>query len=186
MTKRSIFLATGIALMILFGVGMVYEWFVLDEFDVRGFIVTSAMTIMLVVYLNEKKGEVAGEKRLTFAKVQEKVEERFDPLVAKEVIAILEERRIVLEDKGFREWLRDLNFDVPGELSEKGAAITLYDKNPGWFEREVKRLEDESERSWRVQTEELEQLDERARKAQLVVRERLTEIVWEIKDGSEA
>ncbi|WP_197284359.1 hypothetical protein [Bacillus sp. JCM 19041] len=50
------------------------------------------------------------------------------------------------------------------------------------MEEQISRLENELKLSWEEQSEDLKELDEKARKVQLILRQRLTNIVFDLVD----
>ncbi len=61
-------------------------------------------------------------------------------------------------------------------------AINIYNKYPQLMEEQISRLENELKLSWEEQSEDLKELDEKARKVQLILRQRLTNIVFDLVD----
>lgn len=105
------------------------------------------------------------------------LEENYDRTVIAKLLSIFESRVSKNGIKKFQKWITSLNYRLPEELENEQVSIDLYDKGQAWFESEVVKLEEETQLTWIAQTEDIKNLDEKARKAQLVIRTRLTELV---------
>ncbi|MBM7095263.1 hypothetical protein JSY36_05795 [Bacillus sp. H-16] len=187
MTTLSKFIIILTAILLGYGgLTLVTGWINHGEIDRSAVIVLLATGVMLYFYVSGKRAEAKQLNRLTIKTVTGKMDEKgFDPKAARLIEGVLEEKRTVLGDKDFQAWLGELTYTVPGELADEEPALRLYHTNPDWVEREVSALERETKLSWEEQTEDLKHLDDQPRKAQLVVRTRLTEIIDELKDAKD-
>ena len=104
------------------------------------------------------------------------VNENFDPKVIEELLLMLENRLNRDGDEQFQQWFRKLNFSVPEEYQDEAVAKEFYQRHSVWVENEINMLEEEVLLSWEEQSEDLKGLTDEARKAQLVIRHRLTDI----------
>ncbi|MBR7553451.1 hypothetical protein KC820_04700 [Allobacillus sp. SKP8-2] len=107
-------------------------------------------------------------------------EKGFDDDFIKEIIQAFKQRIDKQGEKQFKNWLVNLHFNCPDEFQNEEKAVQVYDKYCSWIESEVNNLEDETKLSWERQTEDIKELDEKARKTQLVIRHRLSEIVLDL------
>ncbi|MBD8069439.1 hypothetical protein [Bacillus sp. PS06] len=116
-------------------------------------------------------------KKVTLPNLQMKMqEESFDPHFIKELHTIFQKQDpIELESR-----LENLHYRLPTEFEDEDTCIRIYQLSQDWIEQEVTKLEDETELSWQVQAEDLKADDERVRKTQVVIRHRLSEIVYEL------
>lgn len=122
-------------------------------------------------------------KILTMENLSKKMlEYDFDKDFMKELLMIFHERIKIDGEKNFQKWLYKLHFQVPEEFQDETIAIEAFNKYSEWIEREVKKLENEIKLSWEIQTEDIQHLDERARKTQLVIRDRLSTIVLDLQN----
>jgi len=118
---------------------------------------------------------------LTLPKLEQKMkEEHFDNNLISELMTVLKQKRMETSEKEFQEWLYNLNFKCPEVFQEEGFAKKIYEKYQYWIEEEIVKLEKETKTSWEMQSEDLKEFDIKARKVQLVIRHRLTEIVLEL------
>ncbi|WP_070120881.1 hypothetical protein [Bacillus marinisedimentorum] len=118
---------------------------------------------------------------LTLPQLEQKMkEEGFHESVIKDLISVLQEKLIKIGEQDFQKWLYHLNFQVPDGLQNEKSAAEFYEKHHFWIEDELVKLEEETKLSWDVQSVDLKKLDVKARKAQLVIRHRLSEIVLEL------
>lgn len=118
---------------------------------------------------------------LTLSKLEQKMkEERFDNNLIKDLIEVLKQRVIKFGENDFQKWLYHLSFKCPEEFQDESFAIEIYEKYHSWIEEAIVKLEQETKISWEVQSEDLKKFDIKARKVQLVIRHRLSEIVLEL------
>ncbi|WP_026907731.1 hypothetical protein [Paucisalibacillus globulus] len=108
------------------------------------------------------------------------VTESFDPKVIDELLSMLENRLKRDGDELFQQWFRNLNFSLPEEYQDESVAKEFYQHHSKWIENEIKMLEEEVLLSWKEQSEDLKGLEDEARKAQLVIRHRLTDIYLDL------
>jgi predicted metal-dependent hydrolase len=106
--------------------------------------------------------------------------EQFDPKVMNELLMMIEKRIKRDGDEQFQKWFSNLHFSVPDEYMDEAVAKAFYQKHSEWIEDEIKKLEEEVLLSWEEQSEDLIELDDEARKAQLVIRHRLTDIYLDL------
>ncbi|MGK7377645.1 hypothetical protein ACSFXN_07360 [Planococcus sp. 1R117A] len=107
-------------------------------------------------------------------------EENFDKEFIEEILGIFKERIEKHGKEAFGKWIYNLHFRVPEEFQNEKIAISIYEKYHKWLEEEVIKLENETKMSWELQTEDLRGLNNKARKAQLVIRHRLSETVLDL------
>jgi len=118
---------------------------------------------------------------LTLSKIEQKMkEENFDNNLINDLIEVLKQKLIESGEKEFQKWLYNLNFRCPVDFQEESFAKEIYKKYHSWIEEEIVKLEKETKISWEVQSEDLKEFDIKARKVQLVIRHRLSEIVLEL------
>ena len=135
---------------------------------------------MLWKKLNLKDRKV---DKITLENLQMKMnEEKFDKDFKEEIVGVLKQRIEKDGEEEFQKWLSNLHFRVPEEFQDEQTSIRIYEKHHRWLEEEVTKLENETKLSWEIQTEDSENLDDKARKAQLVIRHRLSEIVLDLSD----
>jgi hypothetical protein len=135
--------------------------------------------------LNWKKLNLKDKKvdRITLEKLEMKMnEEKFDKDFKAEIVSVLKERMEKGDEEEFQKWLSNLHFRVPEEFQDEQTSIRIYERHHQWLEVEVTKLEKETKLSWEIQTEDSANLDDKARKAQLVIRHRLSEIVLDLSD----
>jgi hypothetical protein len=108
------------------------------------------------------------------------VTENFDPKVIEELLSMLENRLKRDGDELFQQWFRNLNFSVPEEYQDEAIAKEFYQHHSEWIENEINMLEEEVLLSWQEQSEDLIGLEDEARKVQLVIRHRLTDIYLDL------
>jgi hypothetical protein len=122
-------------------------------------------------------------ENLTVENIEKKlIELGFNKELADEITVTLNKGKNEYGEAKFKEWLNELNYRVPEDFQDERTAINIYDKYSQWVEDEISRLEDEMKLSWEKQSEDLKELDEKARKVQLILRQRLTEIVLDLMD----
>lgn len=113
--------------------------------------------------------------------IQDKLYEiGFNKEFAEEIMIILEKRFNKYGEKEFQEWFNGLHYRVPEELKDELLAIKIYEKHSLLIEEQVKELEKETKLSWEIQTEDLMNINEKARKVQLVIRDRLSGIALDL------
>lgn len=120
-------------------------------------------------------------EQITLNNIENKMKEiGFSKELTDEILIILEKRFHDLGEKAFQKWFNELNFSVPEECKDESFATNLYEKHSLIIEEQVKELEKETDLFWETQTEDLKHLNEKARKVQLVIRHRLTEIAFDL------
>ena len=130
-----------------------------------------------------KIGRSKKEKQITIHNLALKMKaEQFDNDFIESVLAVFQVRVSKNGEREFQNWIRNLHYRLPEEFQEETTAIQLYEKCEHWIENELAKLEDETKLSWETQAADLNQVDEKARKAQLVIRHRLSEIVLELME----
>ncbi|MDG5786947.1 hypothetical protein QA612_05540 [Evansella sp. AB-P1] len=108
------------------------------------------------------------------------LEEDINVHLANEILSLLHTTKERHGEKEFDKIMRNLNFRVPEELLDENRAIYLYGKYQFSIEEVVDSLEQELQLSWEVQTEDIQHLDEKARKVQLAVGQKLTDAVHDL------
>ncbi|QKG85664.1 hypothetical protein GXN76_15220 [Kroppenstedtia pulmonis] len=99
-----------------------------------------------------------------------------------EILAVFEKRIEMYGEKEFQHWFHHLCFKVPEEFQNEKESVRIYRKYSSWMEREVRKLESETGLSWEEQTADIMYFNAKARKAQLVIRHRLSEIALDLLD----
>ncbi|WP_042222181.1 hypothetical protein [Oceanobacillus manasiensis] len=118
---------------------------------------------------------------ITLDRLEQKMREAtFERGLIKGLLLIFEKRIQEQGERAFQHWLVNLHFKCPDEFQNEEKAIQIYDTYYLWLENEVTKLEIETKLRWEEQTEDIKGLDEKARKTQLVIRHRLSEIVLEL------
>lgn len=118
---------------------------------------------------------------ITLDKIEDKMYEiGFTKEFAEEIMCILDKRFDEYGERKFQEWFRELHYRTPEECKDELFAMKMYDKHSRLIEEQVKELEKETKLPWTIQTEDLENLNEKARKVQLVVRDRLSGIALDL------
>lgn len=118
---------------------------------------------------------------LTLSTIKKKMhEENFNRNFVNDLIDVLSKRENKLGKKEFRYWLYTLDFICPEEFQNESYAEEVYHQYHSWIENEVNKLENETKLSWEEQTADIKELSIEARKAQLVIRHRLTEIIMDL------
>ena len=97
-----------------------------------------------------------------------------------EIMIILENKFNKYGEKQFQEWFSGLHYRVPAELEDELLAIKIYEKHTHLIEEQIKELEKDTKLSWEIQTEELKNINDEARKVQLVIRDRLSGIALDL------
>ncbi|RCW73066.1 hypothetical protein [Saliterribacillus persicus] len=122
-----------------------------------------------------------GLSNLTLNELEQKMrEEQFDDNLIKDLMEVLKQRLIKYGESEFQKWLYNLNFRCPEEFQNESLALEFYERNHAWIEEQTAKLEQETNISWLVQAEDLKDYNINARKVQLVIRHRLSEIVLEL------
>ncbi|WP_286228474.1 hypothetical protein [Neobacillus mesonae] len=118
---------------------------------------------------------------ITLNNIQNKMcEIGFNKKFAEELMIILEKRFNKYGEKEFQEWFYKLHYRIPEELKDELLVIKIYDKHSLLIEEQVKDLEKETKLPWEIQTEDLKNIHEKARKVQLVVSDRLSGIALDL------
>ena len=118
---------------------------------------------------------------ITLENIQNKMYEMgFNKGFVEEIMIILEKRFNKYGKKEFQEWFNGLHYRIPEELKDELLAIKIYEKHGLLIEEQVEKLEKETKLSWELQTEELKNINEKARKVQLVIRDRLSGIALDL------
>ncbi|VEF49153.1 Uncharacterised protein [Bacillus freudenreichii] len=106
----------------------------------------------------------------------------FNSGVAQEILDVFQKRIERSGEDEFQAWYSNLNYRTPEDFQNEEEAAKLYESYRSWFEQEVSKLEKETGLPWQEQTEDIATLNEKARKSQLVLRHRLSEINWDLMD----
>ena len=118
---------------------------------------------------------------ITLENIRNKMYEMgFNKGFVEEIMIILEKRFNKYGEKEFQEWFNGLHYRIPEELKDELLAIKIYEKHGLLIEEQVEKLEKETKLSWELQTEELKNINEKARKVQLVIRDRLSGIALDL------
>lgn len=121
---------------------------------------------------------------VSLAALREKmIERKFDKALMNEILTVLQHRIVQDGMEAFQDWIEHLDYRLPEEFEAEGTALRLYEQSSGWLEEEVHKLEQRTKLPWQEQTEDLSERDEQVRKTQLVLRQYLTEMVFEIIDS---
>ncbi|RDW17456.1 hypothetical protein [Oceanobacillus chungangensis] len=104
----------------------------------------------------------------------------FNKEFVEEIMIILVKRFNKSGKKEFQEWFNGLHYRIPDEFNDELLAIKIYEKHSLLIEEQIKELEKETKLSWEIQTEELKNINEKARKVQLVIRDRLSGIALDL------
>lgn len=138
------------------------------------------MSRLLKKLFGQKKNKF---EYLTLENIKNKLlEMNFNKELANEIMVTLNKRKNECGKVKLKEWLNELNYRVPEDFQDEMTAINIYNKYSQWVEEEISRIENEIKLSWEKQSEDLKELDEKARKVQLILRQRLTDIVLELVD----
>ena len=133
-----------------------------------------------ILWMNTKADRL---KNLTLSNLEKKMKEKnFDDNLIIDLIEVWKQRIIKLGEKDFQLWLYNLDFKTPDEFLEESFAIKFYEKYHTWIEKEIVKLEKETKISWEIQSEDLKKFTTKARKVQLVIRHRVSEIVLALMD----
>lgn len=109
--------------------------------------------------------------------------DKFDHQVLEELINLLNYRIKKDGEEQFQSWFSALHYRIPEEFEDKEFTRQFYLNHKLWIEKEIINLEKELKIPWEIQAEDLNSNDEKEKKVQLVIRHRLTEIVYSIMDG---
>lgn len=110
------------------------------------------------------------------------IQHEFDKGFIEEILAVFEKRIAMHGEKEFQNWFHNLCFKIPEEFQNEKESVGIYRKYSSWMEREVRKLESETGLSWEEQTADIMYFNAKARKAQLVIRHRLSEIALDLLD----
>ncbi|MFD1020838.1 hypothetical protein [Thalassobacillus hwangdonensis] len=105
-----------------------------------------------------------------------------DQQVIHEWLHLFRKKASEIGEDGLVDWLHKLNYGTPEPYVNEQCAIDFYHRHEQWVKQTVAKLEQEIGLPWEVQAEDLSELDIRARKAQLVIRQRVTDIVLDLED----
>ena len=118
---------------------------------------------------------------ITLSNIEKKMrEEEFDSEFIDELISVFQKHNAEENQKEFQTRMYNLHYSLPEEFQEQETCIRFYQASARWIEDEVTKIENETKLSWEVQTEDIQELDENIRKTQLVIRHRLSEIVYDL------
>lgn len=118
---------------------------------------------------------------ITLDNIQNKMYEvGFNKEFVREVMIVLEKRFNNYGEKEFQEWFKGLHYRIPEEFNDELVTIKIYEEHSHLIEEQVKEIEKETKLSWEIQTEELKIINEKARKVQLVIRDRLSGIALDL------
>jgi len=106
--------------------------------------------------------------------------EEFDFKFINELISIFQMCNSDKKQKEFQTRMYNLHYKLPEEFQDQETCLKIYKVSQQWIENEVTRLENETKLPWEVQTEDIQKLDEKIRKTQLVIRHRLSEVVYDL------
>ncbi|NBJ70152.1 MULTISPECIES: hypothetical protein [Clostridia] len=118
---------------------------------------------------------------ITLESIEQKLNEQMFP--DKLIEQLLVEFRFIASESGervFQKHLVNLHYQVPEPFKKEKKAEQMYEDFSDWIEEEVIKLENETGLPWEEQAEDLTNLNIKARKAQLVLRHRISEVVLEL------
>lgn len=122
------------------------------------------------------------ERFISHEEIIEKLYEmRIHPVVIRELFQSFQEQIKQSGAEAFSSYLHNLHFQIPEKFKSEQVACELYAKCSQWFDEEVLKLEKELQIPFSVQTEDLKHVSSKVRKVQLVLRQRVTEAVIELK-----
>lgn len=122
--------------------------------------------------------------KITLEKIEKGMEAyKFPANIKADLLTFFHERVRQQGINEFRLYMYNLPFTVPQEIENERIAKALYEENEAWFEAEINNLEDALQLTFEVQSEDLNHLHVAARKVQLVIRHRLSEITLDIADN---
>lgn len=104
----------------------------------------------------------------------------FDKEFVEDIMIILEKRFHENGKEKFQAWFYGLNYKLPEEFHDEIVAIKIYEKHSQLIEEQIKMLEKETKLSWDIQSEDIINMNEKARKVQLVIRDRLSGIALDL------
>lgn len=115
---------------------------------------------------------------ITINQLETKMKEaKLDDAFTEELLKLFNKKIGELGEQGFTSWLTNLHYSVPDEFEKEHKAIQLYEKCCSWIEAEIIKLELETMLTWEELTIDMNHMDEKARKAQLVIRQKVTNLV---------
>ncbi len=121
--------------------------------------------------------------RLTLENLRSKmIENNFSKAFVSDLNAVLRERKNKTGEKEFQKSLHNLHYSLPKEFQDENTALKFYLKHREWVEKEINNLEHEIKLTWETQAEDLQSPDDRVKKVQLVVRQRISDTVMEVLD----
>jgi len=106
----------------------------------------------------------------------------FPPGLIEEILADFKKRIEKYGEQPFHIWYSNLHYSIPEEYQDANKAEHIYDTYHAWMENEVEKLESETGLPWEEQTADIQSLNEKAKKTQLVIRHRLSEIQLDLID----
>lgn len=119
--------------------------------------------------------------KITVSNLEQKMKaEKFPEKLIEELL--IEFNKMINEqgEVEFQKQFTNLHYQVPDLFRSELKAEKIYKDYQNWIEDEVVKLENETNLSWEEQTEDIEELIIPARKAQLVLRHRITEVVLDL------
>ena len=119
--------------------------------------------------------------QITLKNIQEKMYKiGFNKQFTEELMVFLQNIFDVYGDKRFQQWFIRWHYRIPEEFKDESLAVKLYEKHSLLIEEHIEALEKGTKSSWEIQTEDLKNIDEKARKSQLVIRNRLWDIALDL------
>jgi hypothetical protein len=118
---------------------------------------------------------------ITLHNLEQKMKhERFPEKLIEELL--VEFNKIINKqgEKEFKKQLVNLHYQLPELFRSELKAEKVYKDYRNWIEDEMVNLENETKLSWEEQTEDIEHSNIKAKKAQLVLRHRISEVVLEL------
>lgn len=94
----------------------------------------------------------------------------------------------IIDEEGENEFSKrmyNLHFQIPEPYEAEDLAEHVYNRYGNWIEREIVNLENETALPWQEQSADLENVSTAARKVQLVLRHRISDVVLNILDLAE-
>ena len=126
--------------------------------------------------------DIASE-HISLASIEKKMrEEEFDCKFIDELISVFQQHNSEKNQEEFQKRMSTLHYRLPEEFQDQEYCLNVYEASKQWIENEVTKLENETKLSWEIQTEDIQDLDGKIRKTQLVIRHRLSEIVYDLID----
>ncbi|MCP8616779.1 hypothetical protein [Salirhabdus salicampi] len=118
--------------------------------------------------------------------IEQGMKRRAFPLeVQQEIMELCDNMMYEKGEQGFQQWAKNLHYRLPTHFAKETVAYNLYHKCPTWIEREIKKLEEEVQLNWEKQAEDLHSQQNEVRKTQLVIRDRLSQLIDDIRDEPE-